>query len=144
MADVTELQLKVRNRGAATARQAGLIMRDGLRRATPRSQLTSVHTADRWTVDHRATSPTRFLEVLTNTSPVAGWLDKGTRPHVIRPRRVRALRFYAPEFRGATADGFVFARKVNHPGTAARNYIATVLNTDAWRFALRRGLREVR
>jgi hypothetical protein len=40
----------------------------------------------------------------------------GTRPHVITPRRGKALRFQAG---GKT----VFARKVNHPGTAGRFYM---------------------
>ena len=40
----------------------------------------------------------------------APYVEYGTRPHVIYPRRARALRF---EVRGKT----VFARYVRHPGT---------------------------
>jgi phage gpG-like protein len=40
----------------------------------------------------------------------------GTKPHTIVPRRAKALRFQAG---GRT----VFARKVNHPGTAGRFYM---------------------
>ena len=43
--------------------------------------------------------------------------DKGARPHVIRPRRARFLRFYWPQ-----AGGIVYARKVNHPGNAPQNW----------------------
>jgi len=37
-------------------------------------------------------------------------LEGGSRPHVIRPRRAKVLAF-------AGANGRVFARSVNHPGT---------------------------
>ena len=40
----------------------------------------------------------------------AVFVSEGTRPHVIRPRTARALRF-------PTANGIVFAARVNHPGT---------------------------
>ncbi len=39
-------------------------------------------------------------------------LEKGTKPHVITPRRRRALRF-------VVGGREVFARRVNHPGTRA-------------------------
>lgn len=41
---------------------------------------------------------------------VARYLEYGTRPHVIRPRNARALRF-------VSGGRVVFARAVNHPGT---------------------------
>lgn len=40
----------------------------------------------------------------------------GTKPHIIRPRRKRALKFQAG---GRT----VFAKKVNHPGTRANPFL---------------------
>ena len=39
--------------------------------------------------------------------------DEGTRPHVIRPKRAKVLRF-------TTSAGVVFAKKVNHPGQKAQ------------------------
>lgn len=48
------------------------------------------------------------------------WLDQGTRPHVITPKQRRFLKFVAKS--GET----VFAKKVNHPGTKARNYTKRV------------------
>jgi hypothetical protein len=48
--------------------------------------------------------------VYTANTPYAGFVLSGTRPHQIRPRRARALRF---EQGGETR----FARLVNHPGT---------------------------
>lgn len=49
--------------------------------------------------------------------------DKGTKAHVIMPKSARRLVFQVP---GAT----VFARKVNHPGTKAKNY--TVITAAVW------------
>lgn len=44
-------------------------------------------------------------------------VESGTKPHVIRPKRARVLRF--------TASGaVVFARRVNHPGTAGLHMFA--------------------
>lgn len=52
----------------------------------------------------------RFLIVVEDPVPAALFTDAGTRPHVIEPRRARALRFSAG---GVT----VFASHVDHPGT---------------------------
>ena len=46
----------------------------------------------------------------------AGFVHEGTRPHVIFPRRARALRFNV-------AGRTVFAAKVNHPGTKPRPFL---------------------
>lgn len=54
---------------------------------------------------------------LLNKAPYAAAIDSGARPHVIRPRRARALRFIA---RGGTV---VFARKVNHPGNKPYKFL---------------------
>lgn len=47
----------------------------------------------------------------------------GTRPHVILPNTKKALRW-------VSGNGFVFARKVNHPGYRGDNYIETA-SSDA-------------
>lgn len=62
-----------------------------------------------------------------------GYVDKGTRPHVIRARRAAALAFasgYSAKTRpgsiiagqGGPSGGAVFAQEVNHPGTKARGF----------------------
>ena len=48
----------------------------------------------------------------------AGAHEYGSKPHVIRPRKAKALRF-------AGRNGLVFARFVNHPGTPARRPIGS-------------------
>jgi Bacteriophage HK97-gp10, putative tail-component len=47
---------------------------------------------------------------ILSPAPYSMFIEAGTRPHVIRPKRARALRF---EIGGQV----IFAGKVNHPGT---------------------------
>lgn len=54
------------------------------------------------------------------TANYAAAVHNGTRPHVIVPRRGRYLRFQV-------GDRTVYARRVQHPGTPARPYLATAL-----------------
>jgi len=73
-------------------------------------------------------------QVLVGTdNEIYGFVDKGTKPHSIRPKRARILRFqsgYKAKTSvnkiGASSGGpfgdNVFARSVNHPGTKARNF----------------------
>ena len=53
-------------------------------------------------------------------------VHNGTRPHVILPRRGQYLRF---QVGGRT----VYARRVNHPGTRPRPFLATALTEVAGR-----------
>lgn len=50
--------------------------------------------------------------VVSSNSPVAAFLDKGTRAHTIEAKNAKALRF--------RANGSIrFAKRVHHPGTKA-------------------------
>lgn len=49
---------------------------------------------------------------LTNNAPQASDIERGTRPHVITPKRATVLVFDTP-------GGTVFTRLVHHPGTRA-------------------------
>jgi hypothetical protein len=61
-----------------------------------------------------------FQGVITSTHPATIYVVGGTRPHIIRPVRARALRF--------TVGGrVVYAKIVHHPGTAANNFLAASL-----------------
>lgn len=53
-------------------------------------------------------------------TPYTGYHLFGTEPHIIRPRRRKALRFVA-------GGGVVFAAKVSHPGTAANPFLTNAL-----------------
>lgn len=50
----------------------------------------------------------------------AEWLEDGTKPHVIRPRNAKTLRFKG-------RSGIVFAKVVHHPGTPAFHVLGTAL-----------------
>lgn len=61
-----------------------------------------------------------FRGVITLSHPAALYILHGTRPHLIRPVRARALRF--------TVGGrVVYAKLVHHPGTRANNFLAASL-----------------
>lgn len=54
---------------------------------------------------------------LRNSAPYAAPIDKGARPHIIRPKRAKMLRF-------VTASGqVVFARFVRHPGNKPYRFL---------------------
>lgn len=63
----------------------------------------------------------RGLEgVIVCDHPAVRFVLDGTRPHIIRPRRARALRF--------EVDGrVVFSAFVRHPGTRPNNFLARAL-----------------
>jgi hypothetical protein len=52
------------------------------------------------------------------TAKYATMVHDGTRPHVIRPRRKKALRFLWKK-----KGRWVVLKKVNHPGTKARPWL---------------------
>lgn len=57
-----------------------------------------------------------------STHPATVYVIHGTRPHIIRPVRARALRF--------TVGGrVVFATLVRHPGTSPNNFLVAALRT---------------
>ncbi|WP_327415386.1 hypothetical protein [Streptomyces sp. NBC_01233] len=70
-----------------------------------------------WTIEE---GPRGLQGVITCDHPAVLYVLDGTRPHVIRPRRAKALRF---DMGGRT----VFAKKVNHPGTRANNFLGDAL-----------------
>lgn len=58
--------------------------------------------------------------------PYAGYVRWGTRPHVIRARNAKYLRFYWPR-----VGRVVFFKKVNHPGTKPNYFLERALNRVA-------------
>lgn len=58
--------------------------------------------------------------VVSCDHPAVLYVLQGTRPHLIRPRRAKALHFYV--------DGAeVFTKLVRHPGTRPNNFMARAL-----------------
>lgn len=84
---------------------------------------TRTGTAER-SISTRRTD-TRFTvkgEVGT-TSPVTLYLHQGTRPHEIKPKHRTVLRW-------AGSAGWVFAKRVYHPGTAPDSFIYNALDAQ--------------
>ncbi|WP_329368700.1 hypothetical protein OG896_24480 [Streptomyces sp. NBC_00669] len=62
-----------------------------------------------------------LVAYVTSEHPASVYVIYGTRPHIIRPRRARALRF--------TAGGrTVYATVVHHPGTQANDFLGRALH----------------
>lgn len=83
---------------------------------TAQQKLLSMTTTHTGTLlrSHRAdplvVSGTTMSTAVEATAPYARYVHDGTRAHVIRPVRAKALSFIMP------GVGRVFAQKVNHPG----------------------------
>jgi len=72
-------------------------------------------------------------------NPIYGYVNDGTKPHVIRPKKAKRLAFYAGGFVSKTVPNRlqartgrvantnpVFAQGVQHPGTQARDFTGQV------------------
>ncbi|WP_328436875.1 hypothetical protein OHA71_06380 [Streptomyces sp. NBC_00444] len=80
----------------------------------------SMGDADNLTVLIRSGPGGDFQGVINSRHPATLYVIGGTRPHVIRPVRARALRF--------TVGGrTVYARVVMHPGTQPNNFLREAL-----------------
>ncbi len=84
------------------------------------------------------------IEVATDDKPY-GWTDRGTKRHLIRPKKARVLAFNSvfkaktkPDSlnsnTGKNAPPVVFAKAVQHPGTKARGFTKLVLKRSRKRF----------
>lgn len=83
-------------------------------------------------VDFEITKPNRFERIIGTNNKIYNFVSGGTKPHVITPKRAPRLRFqtgYRPKTTqriasraGGRFGPVVTARRVNHPGTKARNY----------------------
>jgi hypothetical protein len=71
-------------------------------------------------VERRSTFGLRQRWTVGSDVEYAPMVNDGTRPHIIRPKRAKALRF---KVGGKT----VFARIVHHPGTRARPFLDRAL-----------------
>ncbi len=110
----------------------------------------------RFTVEERMSD--RGLVVIVRpyarrkASRIFGWVDRGTRPHVIRPRpeNERQLLFFRTGYRAKTkpiaqahvGDGkatgpWVAAREVHHPGTKPRRFSEEIRKRTVKRFRRR-------
>lgn len=58
-----------------------------------------------------------------NVARYSGWVHEGTAPHMIFPNKRKALRWVGP-------NGFVFAKKVRHPGTKPDQFLYKALDNS--------------
>lgn len=65
-------------------------------------------------------TPGGLQGVIVCDHPAVRYVLRGTRPHIIRPRHARALRF-------EVAGGVVFSKLVHHPGTQANDFFGRAL-----------------
>lgn len=100
-----------------------------------------------WAIKVRVTQAEIRAEIVPTGKgkTIFGYVDKGTRPHVIKPKGQRRRRggaallafqtgydartqpvAQANAGSGRASGGWVFARQVNHPGTAARLFSETI------------------
>ena len=74
---------------------------------------------------------------VSTDNEIYGYVDQGTKPHIIRPKRAQRLFFKGgysakttPRVIGSNSGGAsgpdVFANAVRHPGTKAREFAATL------------------
>lgn len=117
----------------------GMVMRDLVNRATrvqlaARSQAKGKHGSGRLAADitkrvaHEGVDP-KIMVGAWNT-PYALFVHEGTAQHWIYPRKTKALHFFWPRGGMASADfgGWVFFKKVHHPGTSPNPYLADQLH----------------
>lgn len=67
-----------------------------------------------------------MLVRVRNPTKYAGWIERGTKPHVIRARRAPSLAFYWPR-----VGSWVYPLKVNHPGTRPYWFLRTAVTEAA-------------
>ncbi len=69
-----------------------------------------------------------YADILADT-PYAASIESGSKPHVIRAKRAKALRFTFGLGAGRPGIG-IFARQVNHPGTKAYRFLGEALERE--------------
>lgn len=122
MADTTSLVRKVESRGGFIAQRLRMDIATNL----TTSALAAGHhktgaLIDGTKVTQFRTSPTTWRILAENKTVQAATTNSGARPHLIEPRRARALRF-------SSGGSIVFARRVHHPGNRASHWFDRVMN----------------
>ena len=103
-------------------------LKEASRRVVNRARILCPVDTGRLRASIQADQPRLFslrpsVRVFSNLS-YAEMVHDGTRPHVIRPRRAKALRF-------RSGGRIVFATVVHHPGTRARPFLDQALRQVA-------------
>lgn len=109
-----------RSRLERMLRLRGGIVERNLRRRTERvadrARQLAPGSMGRYITTEIGQGPRGLSGSVISNHPATVYVVNGTRPHIIRPRRAKALRF---QMDGRT----VFAKIVHHPGTSANNFL---------------------
>jgi hypothetical protein len=107
------------NETRAAVRKHGLAVEARARATAPRRDglLANSHTT---TMGGNASSSTAIVAA---TAAYAAAVHDGSKPHDIYPKHGKALRF-------VSVGNVVFARKVHHPGTKAKPWLAEALEAE--------------
>lgn len=97
--------------GRFMSRLGGYVTREAQTLTAARLQRHTGLYADGFTT-HTSREPYGLRTRITNVAPYAAYIEDGTRPHIIRPRKPGGVLVFTNKA-GAT----VFARQVHHPGT---------------------------
>lgn len=122
MANGNDLRVRLRRAALIGGRRAAQSTVRSLKAAAP---VDTGDTRERIAIESQRSTPTSVAFTIVSPTPQSNWTEFGTRPHVIRPRRRKALRFVVG---GQT----VFARKVNHPGNPPRPWFFPTVRRE-WR-----------
>lgn len=108
MADASDLRRRlIRARDASVEHAARRDIVPGLKQILWRD---TGETAERTAVVDVRSTGTSTTATIEAPTPQANYMEEGTQPHIIRPRRAKALRFHV-------GGRVVFAKMVRHPGT---------------------------
>lgn len=114
--DPGKIARALRLRGGRTYRKLG----DRTQRTAAIAEREAPGSMGRYIVWKIEDGPRGLQGVIVCDHPAVRFVLDGTRPHIIRPRRARALRF---EVRGRV----VYAAYVRHPGTRANDFLGRAL-----------------
>lgn len=139
MADVAALQERVRLRASEVVRSVADSFDTALREGAPQStdgRNEGVPLRERHTVE---TSELSAVIGYAEDDLVPVYLQQGTAPHVIFPRRAQFLVF--PSEHSRRRDGLVITPVVHHPGSSVHaGWFTDIINEETFRTEAQRAL----
>lgn len=81
----------------------------------------------------RSGGSTEVVGMVGASAEYAAHVHEGTRPHIIRPKGGKALRFtghVGPNTTGRTGTQVIYARSVSHPGTKGRPFLRRAMTEE--------------
>ena len=133
-----ELKIAIQGNLSSYSREVQEKMQGLVRRSTYRASADAKRNAPS-KFGHLRRSITEKISRLTGEIAVnvdyAGAVEFGSRPHVIRPKRKKALAFKpGAGFRFWDESGRVVVKSVKHPGTRAQPFLTPAIEREAGKF----------